>query len=81
MTAPAPRPDRALLTPAEVADLLGVIEVWVRRKAAAHLLPCTRLGRQIRFSTAQLDEIVAAAAQPAAVLPLHGLTRRSRRAG
>lgn len=84
MTIPLPRREISpvsLLTPADVAGLLGVTEAWVRRGAAAHLLPCTRLGRQLRFTIDQLDQIVTAAAQPAAQLPAHGLTRRTRRAG
>jgi excisionase family DNA binding protein len=70
-----------LLTPADVADLLSVSEAWVRRQAARHLIPCTRLGRQVRFTTEQVQQIVEAAAQPVAQLPAYGLTRRSRRAG
>jgi excisionase family DNA binding protein len=68
-----------LLTPAEVADLLSVSEAWVRRQAAAHQVPCTRLGRQVRFTPEQVQQIVDAAEQPVAQLPAYGLTRRSSR--
>jgi excisionase family DNA binding protein len=69
-----------LLTPADVAELLSVSEAWIRRQAAAHLVPCTRLGRQVRFTAEQVQQIVNGAAQPVAPLPAYGLTRRSRRA-
>lgn len=69
-----------LLTPSEVADLLGVSEAWLRRRAAGRLIPCTRLGRQLRFTRDQVDAIVETAAQNAVPEPVFGLTRRSRRA-
>lgn len=69
-----------LLTPSEVADLLGVSETWLRRRAASRLIPCTRLGRQLRFTPGQVDTIVETAAQNAVAEPVYGLTRRSRRA-
>ncbi|MCW2498744.1 MAG: DNA-binding protein [Frankiales bacterium] len=84
MTSPLSRGHLApaqLLTPADVAELLSVTEAWVRRRAAAHLIPCTRLGRQVRFTAEQVQQIVETAAQPVAQLPAYGLTRRSRRAG
>lgn len=69
-----------LLTPPEVADLLGVSEAWLRRQAAGRLIPCTRLGRQLRFTPGQVDAIVQTAAQNAVAERVYGLTRRSRRA-
>ena len=54
-----------LYTPAEAAQLLKIRESWLRRKAAARQVPCTFLGKHLRFSTADLTAIVAAAARPA----------------
>jgi excisionase family DNA binding protein len=54
-----------LYTPAEAADLLRVRESWLRKKAAARVIPCTFLGRHLRFSPTDLTAIVAAAATPA----------------
>src|SRR5437762_3398814 len=63
-----------LYTPAEAAQLLKLRESWLRRKAAARQVPCTFLGKHLRFSAADLAAIVAAAAQPA-------MGRRPRRRG
>lgn len=56
--------DQLLYTPAEGAKLLRVRESWLRRKAAARVVPCTFLGRHLRFSRADLAAIVAGHAQP-----------------
>ena len=53
-----------LCTPAEAAQLLAVRESWLRRKAAARAIPCTFLGKHLRFSRADPAAILAAAAQP-----------------
>jgi excisionase family DNA binding protein len=52
-----------LYTPLEAAALLRVRESWLRRKAAARQIPCTFLGKHLRFSAADLTAIVAQAAQ------------------
>jgi excisionase family DNA binding protein len=54
-----------LYTPAEAARRLQVRESWLRKKAAAREIPCTFLGRHLRFSPADLATIVAACARPA----------------
>jgi excisionase family DNA binding protein len=54
-----------LYTPAEAAQRLRVRESWLRKKAAAREVPCTFLGKHLRFSAADLTAIVAAAARPA----------------
>ena len=64
-----------LYTPAEAAHMLKVRESWLRRKAAARLVPCTFLGKHLRFSPADLAAILVTAAQPA------GIRRPRRRAG
>jgi excisionase family DNA binding protein len=61
-----------LFTPAEAAQRLRVRESWLRKKAAAREVPCTFLGKHLRFSPADLAAIVAASARPA-------VGRRSRR--
>src|SRR3954454_12958074 len=59
--------DDALLlyTPAEAAQRLRVRESWLRKKAAARDIPCTFLGKHLRFSPADLASIIAGAARPA----------------
>ncbi|MEV4481850.1 helix-turn-helix domain-containing protein [Micromonospora coxensis] len=54
-----------LYTPAEAAALLRVPESWLRRRAGRRHIPCTFLGKHLRFSTADLAAIIAAAAEPA----------------
>ena len=55
-----------LYTPEQAALKLQIRASWLRRKAAARLIPCTFLGKHLRFSPADLAAIVAAAAEPAA---------------
>jgi len=64
--AAAPAATEVLLyTPAEAARQLRVRESWLRRKAAARQVPCTLLGKHLRFSAADLAAIIAAHARPA----------------
>ena len=72
-TPAAPVEDRAsdatsgllpLYTPAEAADLLAVRESWLRRRATARAVPCTFLGKHLRFSPADLVAIARAGATP-----------------
>jgi hypothetical protein len=60
----APVPLLPLYTPTEAARLLSVRESWLRRRVTARLVPCTVLGRQLRFSHADVIAIAAAAARP-----------------
>jgi excisionase family DNA binding protein len=53
-----------LYTPRAAAELLAVRESWLRRKAAARAVPCTFIGRHLRFSRADLEAIAQAAAHP-----------------
>jgi excisionase family DNA binding protein len=58
-----------LYTPRAAAELLAVRESWLRRKAAARAVPCTFLGRHLRFSHADLEAIAQAAAHPPLTTP------------
>ncbi|GAA2685775.1 hypothetical protein GCM10010428_57080 [Actinosynnema pretiosum subsp. pretiosum] len=53
-----------LFTPAQAAELLSVKESWLRRKAGERLIPCTFLGKHLRFSPADLEFIALSGAQP-----------------
>ena len=55
-------PQRLLYTPAAAAELLLVRESWLRRRAAALTIPCTFVGKHLRFSHADLTAIVDAGA-------------------
>ncbi|MDA2807192.1 helix-turn-helix domain-containing protein [Nocardiopsis suaedae] len=50
-------------TPAEAAELLKVPESWLRKKAAQRAVPCTFLGKHLRFSAEDLHRIVREAGQ------------------
>jgi excisionase family DNA binding protein len=52
-----------LHTPAEAAELLKVPESWLRKKAAARVIPCTFLGKHLRFSDDDISSIVQAGAK------------------
>jgi len=56
---------RLLHTPAEAAALLAVRESWLRRKAGRREIPCTFLGRHLRFSSDDLTSIARTGARPA----------------
>ena len=63
-----------LYTAAEAASILKVRESWLKTKAAARLIPCTFIGKHLRFSDDDIAEIMKAGArQP--------VTARERRAG
>lgn len=69
----------SLLTVDEAAELLSVPASWLRKRVAERKVPCTRLGRHVRFTREQLQDVITASSQPVASAPLTGLTRRSRR--
>jgi excisionase family DNA binding protein len=50
-----------LHTPAEAAVLLAVKESWLRKQAGQRRIPCTHLGKHLRFSDADLRMIVESA--------------------
>jgi hypothetical protein len=60
-TCSAPR----LYAPAKAAELLTVSESWLRRQAGQRRIPCTFLGRYLRFSDRDLNAIITACARPA----------------
>ena len=51
-----------LHTPAEAARILRVRESWLKTKAAARVIPCTFIGKHLRFS----DDDIAAIMKPGA---------------
>lgn len=62
-----------LHTPTEAADILAVRESWLRRKASQRLVPCTFVGKHLRFSDSNLAAITEAGQQP-----IHPRARRGR---
>ena len=52
-----------LHTVAEAAGILKVRESWLKTKAAARLIPCTFVGKHLRFSDDDIVEIMKAGAR------------------
>ncbi|QUG99394.1 helix-turn-helix domain-containing protein [Saccharopolyspora erythraea] len=61
-----PPASAVLYTPAEAARLLAIKESWLRRKASMRTIPCTFLGKHLRFSDENIREIVHISHSPAA---------------
>lgn len=52
------RPGLEVFTPAEAAALLKVPESWLRKRASARQVPCTFIGKHLRFSSSDLEQII-----------------------
>jgi excisionase family DNA binding protein len=52
-----------LHTPAEAAEILKIRESWLRAKAAARVIPCTFIGKHLRFSEDDIAQIMAEGAR------------------
>lgn len=65
-----------LYTPAQAAKVLAVRESWLRRRAAERRVPCTFLGKHLRFSHYDVAAIAAAGARPAAPIRRPPIRRR-----
>ncbi|MBN9097953.1 MULTISPECIES: helix-turn-helix domain-containing protein [unclassified Pseudonocardia] len=63
-----------LYTPGHAAELLAVRESWLRRRVTERRVPCTFMGKHLRFSRADVEAIAAAGARPAG--PTTPLRRR-----
>ena len=52
-----------LHTAAEAAEILTVRESWLKAKAAARIIPCTFVGKHLRFSDDDIAEIMNSGAR------------------
>jgi hypothetical protein len=52
-----------LYTAAEAAGILKVRESWLKTKAAARMIPCTFIGKHLRFSDDDIAAIMRAGAR------------------
>ena len=69
-----------LHTVAEAAGILRVRESWLKAKASARLIPCTFVGKHLRFSDDDIANIMRAGArQPIAFRLARSGGRDSRR--
>ncbi|MDT8916071.1 helix-turn-helix domain-containing protein [Amycolatopsis sp. PS_44_ISF1] len=76
-----PPSTQLLYTPSQAAELLAIGESWLRRKAGTQSIPRTYVGKHLRFSHADLEEIVAAGQRSGATRAGRGSgrSRRTRR--
>ncbi|WP_255352579.1 helix-turn-helix domain-containing protein [Nocardiopsis sp. SBT366] len=47
-----------IFTPREAAALLKVPESWLRKRVSARQVPCTFIGKHLRFSSIDLEQII-----------------------
>ena len=67
-----------LHTVAEAAGILKVRESWLKAKASARVIPCTFVGKHLRFSDDDIADIMRAGArQPVTSRVPRSRTRRS----
>lgn len=52
-----------LHTPTEAAKILNIRESWLRHKASARVIPCTFVGKHLRFSDDDIAQIMAQGAR------------------
>jgi excisionase family DNA binding protein len=52
-----------LHTPAEAAGILNIRESWLRHKATARAIPCTFVGKHLRFSDDDIAKIMTQGAR------------------
>jgi excisionase family DNA binding protein len=58
-----PSPTPLLYTAEQAAALLQVNPSWLRKKATARTIPCTFVGKHLRFSHTDLEVIIASGAR------------------
>lgn len=62
-----------------LAEFLGVSESWIYKRAAARLIPHSRVAGQIRFTEEHVQQILASGEQPLTAAPAVGIRSRRRR--
>lgn len=65
-----------LRTAAEAAAILKVRESWLKTKASARAIPCTFVGKHLRFSDDDIAEIMKAGERKPATGRAPGSVRR-----
>lgn len=66
----------ALYKPHQAAELTQILESWLRRKAGRRCIPCTYVGKYLRFSADDIRELIAMHR----IDPKTGLPRQAARA-
>lgn len=65
------------MTTEEAANILCVSYSWLKKAVQRREVPCTHIGRAVRFSRVHLDEIIAAGEQ-APIQTQHRTSARTR---
>lgn len=65
------------MTTEEAADLLNVSYSWLKKAAQRGEVPCTHIGRAVRFSNTHVQSIVEAGEKRVIGLPGRGSARTS----
>lgn len=58
---------KVLFTFAEVADMTGLRESWLRKKVSEQSIPHRRVGKHVRFSHADINDLIDQSAKPSAL--------------
>jgi hypothetical protein len=66
-----------LHTVAEAAGILKVRESWLKTKAASRLIPCTFVGKHLRFSDDDIAAIMKAGARQPVTMRQRALRNRT----
>lgn len=69
LLATKPKEEDAILSPDQLADLLGVSKGWVYEQAALKAIPYHKLGKYLRFRRSAIDRWVDSASVPASGPP------------
>ena len=64
-----------LMTTEEAADVLNVSYSWLKKAAQRGVVPCTHIGRAVRFSSAHIHAIVETRESAGSPLPRRGSAR------
>ena len=64
-----------LMTTEEAAELLNVSRSWLKKAAQRGDVPCTHIGRSVRFTSAHVESIVQAGERSLVSVPRQGSAR------
>lgn len=65
--------DLRLFTPEQVSEMTNIPAPWLRRRAGQRVIPCTYIGRTLRFSADDIRELI----EMSRIDPKTGLPRKA----
>ena len=60
---------KVLFTFTEVAGMTGLRESWLRKKVSEQSIPHRKVGKHVRFSHADINDLIEQSAKPTVTLP------------